>query len=49
MSPPIAIGAIFGNNIVEGRANELDQSPGGSLDISGEVTAHDENRVPLRK
>lgn len=36
----MAVSAISGNNIVEGRANELDQGPSGSLDISGEVAAH---------
>lgn len=47
--PPIITINIFSDNLVEGRANELDQSPSGSLKISGEVAAHGGNQVPLRK
>lgn len=43
-SLPSAIGAISGDNVVEGRTNELNQGPTGSLQTSGEIATHGESR-----
>lgn len=45
----IAVGALSGHNIVEGRTNKLNSGPSGSLDAYGELVAHGGYQAFTRK